>query len=232
MTWYTGLDGSVYQGQMTPAKAKRYGIDLEYLRAGVGYDEDLLLLSNARRVKRNDLRLGVFHFWKPELDTAPQIKLLLDGHRKSGADLVPTIDVEWHGGQPPRVIVRRLTRFVAACTVECGKPPAIYTGASFWNTFVHALGFGECFLWQARYLHKTSMAYKLDPIPHAADEWARYALSHLTKRPPPVIGFGLWDGWQFAGENDRCGVRYGCESLDVDVNIIRGGSFHKLLLPV
>lgn len=226
--WVPGFDIAKYQGEMTCAKAKRAGLKFGYIRGAKGLNRDEFTLRNASRAKRNAMLFGIYLFFHPAIDIGQQTDLLIQLHKSTGATLVPMIDVEAHDALAAFRITRGLHRMVTRLTIAVGKPPTIYTGAGFWNKYVHDVTYSHCPLWTARYAHKTVAQYRADPVPIDPSKWAEYAFMH--PRPLPVIGWDRPDAWQFAGENNRCGKRYGASSLDLDVNIMREESLHKFLV--
>ena len=224
-----GIDISRWQGNIKWKVVRDKKIPFSYIRALNGLTLDPLLQSNITKAKLNGVPFGLYIWWRPEQDPILQAKLIMKLHKESGATMVPMIDVEDNQKNIRPIFMRRkLTRLVNECTRQLGKPPTIYTAAWFWNKTVNSTKFTHCPLWVARYVHYSSKAYKADPVPVAVSGWAKYAMAR--KQPAAVTGWGTnWSAWQFSAGYNACGKRYGMESSDLDLNIVKESEFNRFL---
>ena len=228
--WLTAIDVSQYQGNIIWKKVKDAGIDFAYIRSNAGLNEDDLLRQNCNRAKKNSIPFGLYVYIKPENDVVAKMRMVLDNHKKYGATLIPQIDIEHDGGVQPKVLKQIVRTCIKMATDELGKPPAIYTYAVFWNAHVSMrLGVSHCPLWVARYVYYSDAEFKANPIPRDPSLWRDYAFNS-KKIPPAVKGWKTWDAWQFAGNYDHAGKKFGMTSAHLDLNIVKSASYDKFVL--
>ena len=230
MTFKSVVDVSEYQGFINWDTVKESGIDGAYIRLCNDTTLDKRALLNARECRRLGIPYGFYCYWHPSMFAFRQANLLVKYTRSEKATFVPMIDVEAHDDQKPITIINKLAKSVEILTKAFGKNPTIYTGAWFWNSRVKSAKFSHCPLWVAQYVHYSLSAFH-DPnhaFPVPA-EWGAYAFNH--KRPTDVIGWSLWSAWQFAGGFDSVGKRYGMQSRDLDLNIVKDSEYSRFLLP-
>lgn len=229
--WLTGADVSEYQGMIDWEKYKASGIDFVYIRLCNGTTLDKYALRNARECRRLGIPFGFYCYWHPMFRADRQAKLLRDYTRSAKATLVPMLDIEDHDDQRPITIINKLARSVKVLQEAFNKPPVLYTGAWFWNVRVKSARFSHCPLWVAQYVHYSLVKFR-DPahrIPADPANWAAYAKSH--PRPVNVVGWSVWSAWQFAGGYDNVGYRYGMQSRDLDLNILKASQYSRFRLP-
>lgn len=224
-------DGSEWQGNWIIKTAKDAGIRVFYVRGCYGDEVDEWVESYTTRLRNHGLAFGLYGWFRPDVNPTRQANLLHTLHRDLGANLIPESDVEDDGGGiAPRYIRRDLRTVVNILTTKVGKPPVLYTSKTFWDPHVNSDQFGECPLWVARYVHKYSYQYRADPVPFDPADWGEYAMNQPLD-PGIPLGFGTWDAWQFSAGGNGCGRRYGAESNDLDLNIIRPLRWHRFQLP-
>lgn len=230
MEWMTAIDVSEYQGNIAWKTVKASGIDFAYIRSNAGLNEDNLLAQNCQRAKANNIPFGLYVYIKPEQDVVAQMRMVLDNHKKYGATLVPQIDIEHDGGAKPKVMKQIVRTCIKMATDEIGKPPAIYTYAVFWNAHVNMLlGVSQCPLWVARYIYYSDAEFKANPVPKNPSDWPAY-VSASKKNAGSVRGWKTWDAWQFAGNFDNAGKKFGMSSVHLDLNIVKKNSYSKFVI--
>ena len=224
------IDVSQYQGQIKWQTVKDSGIDAAYIRLCNGTKLDTQALRNARACRRLGIPFGFYCYWHPQPLALRQARMLVKYTRSEKANLIPMLDVEAHDDQKPITIINKLAKSVSVITNAFGKPPTVYTGAWFWNSRVKSGKFSHCPLWVAQYVHYSLKAFKnpLHTIPINPDAWGAYALQH--KNPAGVVGWPVWSAWQFAGGFDSVGLRYGMQSRDLDVNILKDAEYNRFVL--
>lgn len=231
MTFKSIIDVSQYQGTIKWETVLASGIDAAYIRLCNGTTLDIWATRNARECTRLGIPFGFYCYWHPSALAFRQANLLVKYTRSMKATLIPMVDVEAHDNQKPITIINKLAKSVEILTKAFGVPPTIYTGAWFWNERVKSAKFSHCPLWVAQYVHYSLQAFK-DPIhmiPVDPQDWAEYAKEH--KKPVTIIGWSVWSAWQFAGGFDSVGRRYGMQSRDLDLNILKDGQYSRFLLP-
>ena len=229
-TFKSIIDVSQYQGRIDWQKVKDSGIDGAYIRLCNGTTLDTKGLRNALECKRLGIPFGFYCYWHPQFMADRQARMLRDYSMTYEADFVPMLDVEAHDMQRPKVIADKLARSVSVLTSAFGKPPTIYTGAWFWNSRVKSSRFTQCPLWVAQYVHYSLAAFHdpIEAVPTSPAMWGPYAMGH--KRPTTEIpGWLQWSAWQFAGGFDSVGMRYGMESRDLDLNILKDSEYARFL---
>jgi hypothetical protein len=107
-----------------------------------------------------------------------------------------------------------------------------YTNRAYWDgpvdharpslgKWVGSAAFGVHDLIVARYPFYSHAAYARVGYPPAdAGQWDEWIMSKTPSRPSLPTGWNNWDGWQFAAGFNRQGRVFGCESDDLDLNIV------------
>jgi len=226
--YVTGIDVSEYQGEIAWKKVASFGFDFAYIRSNVGTKQDSMLEYNSKRVANNKIPFGYYVYVKPELDAEEQISILLEAHRKYGANLAPQIDVEHHGDLHPRHVRKSVDYIIKRATEALGRPPTVYSGDWFWNSRVKSRKHGNCPLWVAKYVQYSQKEFEQNGVPMKPADWAAWALSF--EQPKPLMGWKDWDIWQFAAGYNNCGKRYGMVSNDLDLNIMKAECMARLKL--
>jgi len=226
--YVTGIDVSEYQGEIAWKKVASFGFDFAYIRSNVGTKQDSMLEYNSKRVANNKIPFGYYVYVKPELDAEEQISILLEAHRKYGANLAPQIDVEHHGDLHPRHVRKSVDHIIKRATEALGRPPTVYSGDWFWNSRVKSRKHGNCPLWVAKYVQYSQKEFEQNGVPMKPADWAAWALSF--EQPKPLMGWKDWDIWQFAAGHNNCGQRYGMVSSDLDLNIMKKNCMNRLLI--
>lgn len=236
-TWIPAIDISVHQGEFIVRTAKDAGISTFWTRALFGCRIDEHLAQNVSRFKHNGCEFGLYGWFRPDVDPISQANLLYKLTKDHGATLIPMVDVEDHGDMKPLAVRKALRKYVNCLTKQLGKPPAIYSSSTFWDRHVKDDTFGNCPFWAARYVHSLikqpdgtwKNGYLAHPVPVIPAMWSAYALSH--NKPILPKGWTQWTAWQFSAGHNRCGKRYGAQSTDLDLNIIRKSEISRLRLP-
>jgi len=226
--YVTGIDVSEYQGEIAWKKVASFGFDFAYIRSNVGTKQDSMLEHNSKRVANNKIPFGYYVYVKPELDAEEQISILLEAHRKYGANLAPQIDVEHHGDLHPSHVRKSVDHIIKRATEALGRPPTVYSGDWFWNSRVKSRKHGNCPLWVAKYVQYSQKEFEQNGVPMKPADWAAWALSF--EQPKPLMGWKDWDIWQFAAGHNNCGKRYGMVSDDLDLNIMKAECMARLRL--
>lgn len=233
MAFRSGVDISEHQGLIDWDKLKATGIQFVYIRWCNGVVLDRQAVRNCREARRVGIEFGLYCYWHPMFRADRQAKMLAAGTRQQKAILVPMLDIEAHDDQRPITIISKLNRSVEYLTAEFRKPPTIYTAQWFWGVRVKSARFSHCPLWVAQYVHYSRKAFRnpAHAIPKDPALWGKYAMSH--DRPVAVTGwdFQRYSAWQFAGGYDGIGLRFGVESTDIDVNVMKESDYSRFRLP-
>lgn len=132
-----GIDVSHYQGfidwKSVAADGKVGYVYLKATESNTMVDDTYDF--NLREARKHGLKVGSYHFFRPNVDAASQFinfKRTVDRRQQ---DLLPLIDVEVTGGVPVATLHKRLQEFLRLVTHEYGKRPVIYTGRNFYDRY-------------------------------------------------------------------------------------------------
>jgi lysozyme len=205
-----GFDVSVWQDQnSTPqqinfAKAKQEGIKFAFIKASesIYLDEDFTY--NWNTCKQAGIPRGAYHYFRFGVSEIQQARFLAGILTKDSGELPVVVDFEYRdfvSKKPPSNSIIYLWSFIKELERQLpNKSIMIYTGYYYWQEAVQSTNmtnidlnaFKQYGLWEA---------------------W--YGNNPLTPKP--------WDKitvWQYTDKGD--GLKYGCESLSVDMNYFMG----------
>ena len=147
-----GIDVSHYQGQINwDAVASDGKISYAYLKATEGATlVDDTYARNLSEAKRVGLKVGSYHFYRPNTDWRKQLENLSSVVKPGEQDLLPIIDIEHRGKGSDEAFLKNLRDFIAQVTKIYGKKPLLYTFHNFYNR--HLAGEFKDYKWMiARY---------------------------------------------------------------------------------
>lgn len=132
-----GIDVSHYQHTINWSEtAKDSKVGYVYLKATEGRDLiDDTYDYNLREARKQGLKVGSYHFFRPNLSAESQFQNFRKVVNKKHQDLIPLIDVEVMGGVTIATLHTRLLEFLKLVTEEYGRRPMIYTGRNFYNKY-------------------------------------------------------------------------------------------------
>lgn len=134
-----GIDVSHYQGRINwDDVAKDMKVTYVYLKAteGTGNVDDTYRY-NFSECKRVGLKVGSYHFFRPQLSAKSQFDNFMSRVETHRQDLLPVVDVETTNGVSDAVLQARLLEFCELLEREYGKKPIIYTGKNFYNKHIY-----------------------------------------------------------------------------------------------
>ncbi len=147
-----GADVSHYQGHIDWKKlAESNEISYVYLKATEGASlVDDTYHRNLREARKSGIKVGSYHFYRPNVKWQEQYKNLVSVVKKGKQDLVPIIDVEYRGRCSQAKFISDLKAFLSKVTKHYGKKPMLYTYNNFYNK--HLSGALKGYQWMiARY---------------------------------------------------------------------------------
>ncbi len=147
-----GIDVSHYQGSIDwDVVAGSENISYAYLKATEGATlVDDTYERNLAAAKRVGLKVGSYHFYRPNTDWKEQLKNLTAVVKPSEQDLIPIIDIEHRGSCSDKEFIENLRDFITQVTRIYGKKPLLYTFHNFYNR--HLAGQFKDYKWMiARY---------------------------------------------------------------------------------
>ena len=134
-----GIDVSHYQGVINwseVAKDKEAGFVYVKATEGKEYVDDRYQV-NFTEARRQGLKTGSYHFFRPAVDAETQYKNFMGVINVQQQDLLPLVDVETiSGAKSIAAFHRNLLLFCRLVTHAFnGKKPMIYTGKNFYNKY-------------------------------------------------------------------------------------------------
>lgn len=149
-----GIDVSRYQGDVDWSKVARQGFRFVFIKAteGIGY-VDPYFARNAAEAKAAGLKIGFYHFARPETGNTPtaEAEHYLSTTSRIPADLPHVLDVEGKAASLGRAgLTNWCEQWLVSVEQRTGQRAMIYTGASFARTYLDA-SLGRWPLWVAHY---------------------------------------------------------------------------------
>lgn len=186
-----GLDVSEFQGRVNWTSVKDSGKQFAIARIGDGGYVDPTFKTNWSRMKSAGLIRGAYQFFRPNESAAAQASIVVHqvGHLGDG-DLPVMLDLEVTGGQSPATIVAKVHTWINAVAAGTGKKPYIYTGAYFWDSYVHSSAFSS------RPLNVAWYGTDCPGVPNAWSHWTfhQYTSSGSVPGISGHVDLDLYDG--------------------------------------
>ena len=147
-----GIDVSRYQGVIDwHAVAASNEICYAYMKATEGESlVDRMYRRNIQEARKAGLRVGSYHFYRPNVNWKRQVKNMTQNVLAEEQDLVPIVDIEVRGRVSHEKFIRDLKQFVHAVEEYYGCKPLLYTYHNFYNK--HLVDYFHGYQWMiARY---------------------------------------------------------------------------------
>lgn len=148
-----GIDISHYQGEVDwnrLIKKSTVKISFVFCKATEGTDLlDERWKSNCENLRKREIPLGAYHYFKPNKDAATQAQFFLKHYDSKQDDLPPVIDVE-EEGENAITLRNDVKRWIDIVKKETGKQPIIYTNYYMFSTTFKA-HFRDYNFWIANY---------------------------------------------------------------------------------
>lgn len=149
----SGMDVSVYQGEIDFSAVKDSGVEAVYIRAGYGADKvDRYFQRNAEGAARAGLHFGFYWYVtaRTEDEARRQAAAFASVIRGTGYDCRPAMDFENYTGLPNAQVNAIGRAFQEELSRQTGTTPLLYTDASAAERVWDA-GMGAYPLWAAEY---------------------------------------------------------------------------------
>ena len=129
---YKGIDVSVYQGEIDFEKVKAAGIEVVYIRAGYGMEEDERFRANAAAARKAGMNLGFYFFVKAEnaAQAEEQGRYFAGLIKSVPYTCRPAVDFEEYGELSAEVLNEIALAFARTVEGETGHTPIFYTNVS------------------------------------------------------------------------------------------------------
>jgi lysozyme len=146
-----GIDVSHHQARIQWDAVAAENIQFAFVKATEGATHaDSLFCYNWRELKRNGIRRGAYHFYRPSVPADVQAHNFMSWVELSPGDLPPVLDIEVLDGLATPTLLVELKTWLFLIEIRYGIKPIIYTSLKFYNK--HLAGrFEEYPLWIARY---------------------------------------------------------------------------------
>jgi hypothetical protein len=226
MTWTALIDVSEWQGNIDFARCANAGIRHAIVRAGINNRLDKQFVRNVNGFRAAGIGVpALYWFINPKSSASPEAQgaMARQACLDSGVKTM-MLDCEWYtgeGGPNPTLSGQPYNdwckRFIAALN---GIQVMIYTSPSFWN----AWGAPEAFFGSfdtiiANYkFQKVGSDHIVDGVPPS--QWPDLVLGRASLPGLPAGWDGTLEGWQFSAGYNSQGPVYGCQSGDLDLNIV------------
>ena len=193
----TGVDVSNWQGCLNGLTAKQSGVNFAFVKTseGTGF-VDRFADCSVQSAKRAGIRVGVYHFARPEKNTPEaEARYFLDNTRGyRGQGIIPVLDWE----SPAKWNSAWAKRWLDLVSAEWGTKPLIYMSASTiheadWNAVANA----DYGLWVAGYPRSGPDGLR-NPgsIPYSIDPWKIAAVWQYTSSASvPGVGGAVDADW-------------------------------------
>lgn len=114
---------------------KQHGIQFAFIKASQGASSvDAKGIENARAARGSGLKIGLYHFFEPDVDVAAQFANFSARLNSVDWDLPPTIDCEnFPGKQIPADYADKVDQLAQELEKQFGRKPIIYTTTTFAN---------------------------------------------------------------------------------------------------
>jgi GH25 family lysozyme M1 (1,4-beta-N-acetylmuramidase) len=208
-TYVDGIDISHWQETIDWVKVAAAGKRYAFMKASEGRKYvDPTYVTNRAQANLNGLKIGAYHFAKP--DTDPGDAILEADHFIATAawaegDLLPVLDLERTGGLSTAQLQAWTAAFLDRVYVRTGVRAMVYTSPSFWK---NKLGDTQQFALAGHHL------------------W----IAHWTTAPLPLVPAIEWAGngwsfWQITSDGSVPGI-----SGRVDLDRFRFGDFDRVTI--
>lgn len=129
-----GIDLSHYQGNVFWEAIGESKMAYVYLKATEGGSRiDSKYQQNIDLAHRYGLKVGSYHFYRPNVPQQTQIENFLAQCRPDDQDLLPMVDIETRSGLSKEAFVDSLFIFLHLMEKAYKQKPLIYTGANFYD---------------------------------------------------------------------------------------------------
>lgn len=208
-----GIDVSEHQGVVDWPTVRATGKRFAFARVLHAPKIDPTFARNWEGIRAAGMFRGAYVYFVPNEDVDAQADAVIAAvGRLAVGDLPVVLDVEL----PPPAIpapaeyAARIARWVARVTAGTGRRPIVYTGRTYWNTYVTTAAFQTLPLWHAQY---TSAV-----CPSLADAWHGWSFWQYacTGRIPGVQGDVDLD--RFNGTLDELAHLAGAPDIDAGLS--------------
>ena len=151
-----GIDVSYYQGKIDWKKVKamkedEVNISFAFIKATEGLLRvDPYFQRNWREAPKAGLKVGAYHFFRPQKSGLWQANFFLQTVNFESGDLPPVVDIEALDGVSPEKMRTELNAFVIQVEKKTKVRPIIYSGLKFYRDYLEGY-YKDYPFWVAHY---------------------------------------------------------------------------------
>ena len=133
-----GIDVSHYQGNINWRKVAGSGeVSYVYVKATEGEKlVDATLRQNLIGARQAGLYVGVYHFFRPNVNVQSQFLNFTRNVHPNDMDLIPIVDIEHRGRESLASFRSKLKQFLDKVEHYYGVRPILYTSRDFYNKYL------------------------------------------------------------------------------------------------
>lgn len=133
-----GIDVSHYQGNINWRKVAGSGeVSYVYIKATEGEKlVDATLRQNLIGARQAGLYVGVYHFYRPNVNVQSQFLNFTRNVHPNDMDLIPIVDIEHRGRESLAAFRSKLKQFLDKVERYYGVRPILYTSRDFYNKYL------------------------------------------------------------------------------------------------
>ena len=133
-----GIDVSHYQGNINWRKVAGSGeVSYVYIKATEGEKlVDATLRQNLIGARQAGLYVGVYHFFRPNVNVQSQFLNFTRNVHPNDMDLIPIVDIEHRGRESLSAFRSKLKQFLDKVERYYGVRPILYTSRDFYNKYL------------------------------------------------------------------------------------------------
>ena len=156
-----GIDVSYYQGKIDWQKVKAMQEDeVKVSFAFIKATEGLLLVDpyfqrNWREAPKAGIKVGAYHFFRPQRDGVWQANFFLQTVNFEKGDLPPVVDIEGLDGVSPEKMRKELNSFIIRIETKTKVKPIIYSGLKFYKD--HLMGYYDDYIFWVAHYHQPKL---------------------------------------------------------------------------
>lgn len=157
-----GIDVSRYQEKIDWCSISKISesksnisISFTFVKATEGQSlRDRYFNHNWKETKKHNIKRGAYHYYKPNVNSALQVKNFINTVKLEKGDLAPVLDIEELGRYGVKNMQTGVKRWLVAIEKHYGVRPIIYTNISFFKKYLSGNEFKDYPIWLAHYTGK------------------------------------------------------------------------------
>ncbi|MHC1705267.1 MAG: glycoside hydrolase family 25 protein [Tenuifilaceae bacterium] len=170
-----GIDVSRHNGKINWEEIKNLNIEFVFIKATEGKTMiDPWFKKNFTAVKKANIKVGAYHFFKFNRDGAEQARNFLSQTKKLRLDFPPILDIEEYTNtrikKSQKEVVREIRKFISTVEASTGRKVLLYMNEHDYNKYIKD-NFNNNPLWIC----------SLDEEPNIDRDWKFWQYTHRGK---------------------------------------------------